>query len=649
MDEAAVFDRLADLTNNMYFGLSKFQKAKYQDQFEDNLKDFEKDFDSLIKNHQLFYQGEVITRYLRELKGIRDDLLELRRTIGSKYKICIRGNGKAGKSTLINALLSINDTTGSEIGVLPKTRTIDIFSDEMDFNKAVIKYVDSKGNVNEKILTRDAAILVKKKQEVDFDRAYHECEKQINEKTKDRFNEEVKRDIKKDILEKNLPKSNIREYKWGIGKNDFFHNCLLVDTPGLDQEPDYSEVIEDIKPYAINGVLWVIEQNRMQGGAVKKALEEDVKKLESVYIGNNAFAVINIEDNEEGYCGSETWQKIEKRAKKQLGERFQDVICVNALLAYQGGIEGNYEKTTKSNIEELRRKINSLFVENKSDNYVKREEARINGILDEYFIRIKEYIKELEACHQEYIANRTMIENITNKAQSDWYSTKKSILNQYKSEMVARVKSKAGQIENYRNMSDSEYAAFKNELIAADVFENRINKALEKAIEQNIDKYKAAQENVVISKYENQNYAWNRFTSNYSFAIHKPQTVAVYVSIDNNIGAKIADFIDGYVGKDAKISMFAKRLVNVVTDTWKPPTERMIEEIEKKISAETERMSIEQYLSTYEKVCFDTLNYSCMEYCGKAEEFIDLIELLGRFVDNRPEIHLAEIGLRGVI
>ena len=79
------------------------------------------------------------------------------------------------------------------------------------------------------------------------------------------------------MYKKHLIKTKIREIKWGIGRNDFFHNCVLIDTPGLSQELRFTNVIEDVKNYEVDGIIWVISSGTLAKKEGVDAYKEALK------------------------------------------------------------------------------------------------------------------------------------------------------------------------------------------------------------------------------------------------------------------------------------------------------------------------------------------------------------------------------------
>ena len=294
MIDESIYTSLGKITEEMYLGLCKNQSIQMQEQLGKYHSSVENKIIDLLSKLSINKLGEVLINQQKNIQTGIDDFSNLKKEINSRYKIYLRGCGKAGKSTLLNALLSLDENIGSRMGKLPMTFTIDTYSDELDVNEAEIRMIDKNGKSKYLSVSRNKAIEISAKEEAEFKLSKEECDEIIKEKVRNVYLEQERKDIEKYVYKHNLMRTQIREIKWGIGANDFFRNCLLVDTPGLEQELRFTNVIDDVKNYEIDGIIWVIKSDTIMRKSNETAYEDEVKRLKEVYDGKKVIAVINM-------------------------------------------------------------------------------------------------------------------------------------------------------------------------------------------------------------------------------------------------------------------------------------------------------------------------------------------------------------------
>ena len=174
--------------------------------------------------------------------------------------IMIVGDGKRGKSTLINALL---DQPVAETGVVPKTWKIDVFCKAHDSQYAELVYVVD-GSASVKRTSFDEAKIILKEEENTL-------------KAKKRNKEDWR--------------SDIRDVKWYIESDWLSEKIALVDTPGFSQlRADTSIETQSIFNakgiqlarqdgfseyyYRSDVVLWCIDSQKLQDAEAKDKLKE---------------------------------------------------------------------------------------------------------------------------------------------------------------------------------------------------------------------------------------------------------------------------------------------------------------------------------------------------------------------------------------
>lgn len=287
------------------------------------------------------------------IAGLNSSLLDLESKIESlsdglslPFELVVVGMGKVGKSSLINALIT---KRVADVDVLPKTWKTDLFV-KSSSTKAKIIYRD--GVIQERDIDEAKKI-------VDQEEALREeSEDVIYEKYKS-FSKEIesiedKEQVKRELYQKYLYKSNIREIHWPVLINNpesILQDFVVVDTPGLWQV-NGGDQREDISDYyhQADGVVWVLDASTLSASKPKKMLDELDFALNQAGVKRfgNIIAVLNRIDSAVPDGNHEAIDRIVAEAKKIFGERFVDVVPFSAKNALKSlddkdGIDKNYK------------------------------------------------------------------------------------------------------------------------------------------------------------------------------------------------------------------------------------------------------------------------------------------------------------------
>lgn len=326
---------------------------------KEELKEKAEIVDRYMKQLNLKNKGEISRNFEIKLKEIRGSFANSYDKFNDKFMLFIVGNGKVGKSTLINALIG---EEAAETNFLPTTWKIDVYYPDDGTNEAVVVYKD--GQVK-KMKTEMAKALVKEEE----DRT-KESKKKINNlknKILVKLDTKEKRD---EMLEKitrdNLYTSNIAEVHWPVKTNWLLEQCLLVDTPGLAQYLNDTKQIGSIKDYyyKADGVLWLLDGQTLSNSNTSNKIDELEELLNNVGgIRENIIGIINRIDLIEKDKGEEGKNKVIDEANKLFGNSFINIIPVSAKLAFEGVTgEKDNEKIEKSNIKKLQEAIKNIFI-----------------------------------------------------------------------------------------------------------------------------------------------------------------------------------------------------------------------------------------------------------------------------------------------
>lgn len=341
-------------------------------------------------------QGKISKNFLDALELIEVDFKNLYDNFDDKLMIFIIGNGNVGKSTLLNALIGYEV---AETNFLPNTWKIDVFSTELDKGKAIVKYSD--GKIKE--LPIDQAKQLIGEEEIKS----KESKKIYNEKLKEALGniktKEEREEMKRYLSEKYLYKSKISEVRWPVEKNWILEKCLLVDTPGLNQNLYDLNELGNIHDYyhKADGVLWILDGQTISAskvGSLYQELEEAFKTVGGVR--ENIIGVVNRMDLVKKNGGVKAVDEVIKESEKIFGNRFSKIVHISAYQAFQGFKNKNESDINESGILTLQSAIRDIFI--KKSESVKRN-AKVQGYnklvnlvnkeIENYYSKIEEYEK----------------------------------------------------------------------------------------------------------------------------------------------------------------------------------------------------------------------------------------------------------------
>ena len=134
-------DKLSNDMESLYNNIVLKSNILSLDSFKENLLEKQLYIEDFINSLSKINQGSISKDVIENMKVISNDFKELYDNFDDKLMIFIVGNGNVGKSTLLNSLV------GKEVAktnFLPTTWKIDVYSPELDEDKAIIKYSSGK-------------------------------------------------------------------------------------------------------------------------------------------------------------------------------------------------------------------------------------------------------------------------------------------------------------------------------------------------------------------------------------------------------------------------------------------------------------------------------------------------------------------------
>jgi GTPase Era involved in 16S rRNA processing len=353
--------------------------------------------------------GKNSKKLMNELGQIEADFNNLYENFDDKLMIFIIGNGNVGKSTLLNSLIGYEV---AETNFIPNTWKIDIYSPEIDKNTAIIKYTDGK---QEKLQIDKVKEIInaEEKKSKESKKNYNE---NLNKELKGLRTKEEREEMKTYLAEKYLYKSNVAEVRWPVEKNLILEKCLLVDTPGLNQNLNNIDQLGDIHNYyhKADGVLWLLDGQTIAAAKANTLFEELNDVLQTVGgVRDNIVGVINRIDLVRKNGGEEAVLKVGNDAKKIFGNKFSKIIDVSAEQAFEGVKNNEFSVIQESGILNLQKAIRDIFI-SKSDSVKSgAKEQGHNKLLDvtlqrtkEFYLQVEEYCKMYNEKEERLISSK---------------------------------------------------------------------------------------------------------------------------------------------------------------------------------------------------------------------------------------------------
>lgn len=654
MADEAVYASLGKLTEEMYMSLAKAQSSRMQDQLVSYHAFAEEKISTMMEQMGRCDAGEMLKEHNKKLHILRDDFRAMKHDINSKYKIYLRGCGNAGKSTLLNALLSLDESKGSRMSRLPKTFIIDTYIDELPVEQAEVRTIRADGGGEYQKMSRMDAIRREDKEEERFAQSKEKCRKEIEKACKNAYLEHEKADIEREIYTTHLLKTNIREIRWGIGKNSFFHNCILIDTPGLSQELRFTNVLEDVKSYEVDGIIWVISSESLFSDTVPKAYKEEMKEMQAIYDGRKIIAVINMYGTGKDYTyGSDVWKELEESAKEIFCDElklFADLVCVNAKLAYDGNKSGNAGDIEKSNISELRKAINEMFVERSTEAYHYAKLEKIDRFLDNLYRDTKGIEQELQDKAEEYQDKHDEISRQKTACGNMVRESVDKALSTHLSGVKERIAQNSEAVQTLGQMPEWERDSFvQNKIACTDVLKRHFEKVLEECAPKVYSSFQKLQEKSIISGFQSESYKLQHFEkANEVQLLGKSNTLPPVSYPRSGWDVSVAILKEIIEGRSSVTKLFGAVLVGF-KNMFKSPQDRLYESVSDSLGSWARKWNLSEQIEQYASVCRETVDQSMAQTCCAHQDLDRLLPEIGGFNKEKPQMQWEEAGLEKLI
>ncbi len=257
------------------------------------------------------------------------------------FWLFIVGEGKFGKSTLVNALFG---QAIAEVDELPRTWRFDRFRQVDDnFCSAVVEHSEIKADDNDL-----KKVLMQTTQEKHYFKSYAD-QKSLRAVLE---NELQKIELNPDY------ESPVYAVEWPISGKPLFPNIALIDTPGLNQifnDSARSSILNhqlDLNIHQADAILWLVN-----AATVNSAVTLTYMKRFSRY-GSPIIVLVNGMDN----FTHKDRHRILSMAEKHYQEYSNTILPISAKLGFKGVTENRPDVLQDSNLLVLKELILTKFV-----------------------------------------------------------------------------------------------------------------------------------------------------------------------------------------------------------------------------------------------------------------------------------------------
>ena len=318
-------------------------------------------------------------------------LKQLGNELGQPFLLFVVGVGKAGKSTLINALL---EQKAAEVGKVPKTWKVDVYQGADRQDKAEIRY-------------RDGTICLKTVQAIEQELAEEEEKRKQSERLVSSELSRIKEiagddtdlleEKKRELQKHHLYRSPVVEVRWPLPTKGVLEKFRLVDTPGLVQEGFFENIEENAVEYysKADGVIWLLTADVLADIGPREEMGKILARF-----GNrtgNIIAIVNQIDKVRKNGGADAVASVMENARGKYGDLFSEIIPFSAHEAFCGAMEADQAKIDASGINVLRGAIERRFVTRAQSVQVQSKTSGVAGIVADIMEVTGAYIAKLEA------------------------------------------------------------------------------------------------------------------------------------------------------------------------------------------------------------------------------------------------------------
>lgn len=333
--------------------------------------------EQILKNSKI---DKLILDIDKELKIILKSLEELK----NPFLLFVMGSGKYGKSTLINALIKEKILKTRDI---PNTWKLDILIGS-DKERVEIEFEDEV-----KFFVYKDGILFLECEEKNIKNSKKEIKNKIrNVKKEKNISIYDLKQYKRELENKYLYKSKVKEVKYYIKKVGILKDFIIVDTPGLNQSL-LKNTTERMNNYykRADGVIWVLDAKNIVSKSNLDMIDE-LNKNCIKSINKNIICVVNKIDE---IHNEKDLKKIKDKVKNLYSNYFLDIIFLSSKQAIDGYESKNYELVNLSKIDYLINSIDKNFKKNSEQTQIDSKYSLLKIISKKLLNLINTYKRNL--------------------------------------------------------------------------------------------------------------------------------------------------------------------------------------------------------------------------------------------------------------
>lgn len=459
------------------------------------LKDQIKDKTYSLGNYQkkmgTYGKGREFVSFLNRLSVLHTEYKTFEEDFHDKLMIFIVGDGNVGKSTLLNAFVGYE---AAKTSFVPLTWKIDVF-DPGQSESTLLKFSDG---------TRKSLPVEKAKAFLSEEEAKTlAARKKYNEelrKVKDKITTSAElEEHKKYLGKKYLYVSPVTEARWPVKHNWILDQCLLVDTPGMNQYLNDNEQIGSIMDYyhKADGVIWLLDGNTIASANPKSAMEKLETSMSQVGgLRDNIIAVVNKIDLVEKNDGAQGAFKVMENAQRIYGKKFRHIVGISSKQAFEGFKNDDEAMMKLSGIQTLTETMKEVFISKSQEVKTISKMQGNQKLMNLVEIEIKTFYETIKKLRWKYQVVQSKYQPLRERLLEDLKDEIQGFFDSYLLETKSRIQTKV----DFLAKGEGESFILK-EMYQISTMEAQWKELLDKQREKVIVEVKQWQEFSMISEY----------------------------------------------------------------------------------------------------------------------------------------------------